>query len=188
MSYRPHLRFTADAKFVWTDLFDYVQPSFSFGDFAIDFTRRILLCPPAVNHSRLRVRNGLFPAGLLAVSTPTSAARDNTINAETRRAVTGLRRRLRAGDVSHADWEVSYNHGGTKNKFLNNNTLLPGNFEAATRRRGRSRRSARSSAARTSRRFNHRATSIRRSRAELMRAVQSVRSTEQRGGPGLREL
>ncbi len=124
----PHLRFKADAKFVSTDIFDYVQPSFSFGDFFIDFTSNPFVDPALA--AQITTDTGV-PGALLARFNADVGARDNAITRETRRAVTGFEGDVDVLDLATVDWEVSYNHGETKNKFVNNNTLLPGNFEAA---------------------------------------------------------
>lgn len=124
----PNLRFRADAKFVSTDIYDYVQPSFSFGDFVIDFSENPFV-PQAVKDDF--AARGFFPAGLLARFNGDVGPRDNALTRETKRVVGSFDGTVDLADAFDVEWEVSYNHGVTKNKFVNNNTLLPGNFAAA---------------------------------------------------------
>jgi outer membrane receptor protein involved in Fe transport len=121
------LRFKADAKYVSTDIYDFVQPSFSFGDFVIDFSENPFVPPAVVADFASR---GFIPAGLLSRFIADVGPRDNSLTRETKRVVGSFEGDVDF-DVSNVEWEASYNRGITKNKFLNNNTLLPGNFAAA---------------------------------------------------------
>lgn len=123
----PHLRFRADAKYVSTDIYDSVQPSFSFANLVIDINENPFVSPALQADFAAR---GFFPGALLARFNADVGPRDNALTRETKRVVGSLNGDFDA-DIANFDWEISYNRGQTKNKFINNNTLLPGNFEAA---------------------------------------------------------
>lgn len=125
--FRPNLRFFADAKYVTTNIDDYVQPSFSFGDFVIDFTSNPFVDP--VLAAQITADTGV-PAAILTRFNGDVGARESIITRTTTRFVGGFEGNFDAA-ISNLEWEASYNRGVTKNKIISNNTLLPGNYEAA---------------------------------------------------------
>jgi outer membrane receptor protein involved in Fe transport len=124
----PHLRFTADLKYVTTDIFDYVQPSFTFGDYLIDFTSNPFMDPALA--AQITADTGL-PFAILTRFNGDVGARENAITRETKRFVGGFEGDFDLSSVAAIEWEASYNRGVTKNKIVSDNTLFPGNFEAA---------------------------------------------------------
>jgi iron complex outermembrane recepter protein len=124
----PNLRFKADAKFVSTDIADYVQPSFTFGDYVIDFTSNPFVDPALA--AQIFADTGV-PAALLTRFNGDVGGRESNITRETKRLVAAFDGNVNLGSVAAVEWELSYNRGITKNKIVSNNTLLPGNFEAA---------------------------------------------------------
>ncbi|MDZ4866889.1 MAG: TonB-dependent receptor [Alphaproteobacteria bacterium] len=125
---RPDLRFYVDAKYVTTDIADYVQPSFSFGDYVIDFTTNPFVDPALA--AQIIADTGV-PAALLTRFNGDVGGRETNVTRTTKRLVAGFEGDVDLTGVADIDWEVSYNRGVTKNKIVSNNTLLPGNYEAA---------------------------------------------------------
>jgi iron complex outermembrane recepter protein len=122
------LRVRADAKYVRSEVYDYVQPSFSFAENFIDFTTNPFVDPALA--AQIEADTGV-PGAFLSRFNGDIGPRDEKITRETFRYVVGLEGSVDLKDVSLLEWEASYNNGETRNKFVDGNILIPGNFTAA---------------------------------------------------------
>jgi len=125
---KDNLRFYVDAKYVTTDIADYVQPSFTFGDYAIDLLQNPFVDPALATQI---INDTGVPLALLTRFNGDVGPRETNVTRSTARIVGGFKGDVDLKGFADIDWEVSYNRGVTKNKIISNNTLLPGNFEAA---------------------------------------------------------
>lgn len=122
----PNLNFTIEGKFVQTKVADYVQPSFSFGDYALEPDNAFIT--PAIQARLDAAGPDVLP--LISRFNGDVGARTNNITRETWRFVTGLNGKFETG-FADITWELSYNRGQTSNIIKSRNSLIPGNFEAA---------------------------------------------------------
>ena len=122
----PRMNFTIDGKFVQTKISDYVQPSFSFGDFVLEPDNAFIT--PAIQQRLDAAGPDVLP--LISRFNGDFGARTNNIKRETWRYVAGFDGKF---DFTPAEvsWELSYNRGQTNNVILSRNAMVPGNFEAA---------------------------------------------------------
>lgn len=111
-----------DAKYVRTELLDFFQPSFTFGEYFILPDNAFITPAIAAAIGGEPVLLGRFNADI--------GTRDNEITRETRRVVAGLRGLTNTG-LADFNWELSYNNGETENEIFQRARLIPGNFEAA---------------------------------------------------------
>jgi iron complex outermembrane recepter protein len=120
--FTPNIRGFVDAKYVRTEVLDYVQPSFTFGEY--------LLAPDnAFIPDALRPQlAGTLP--LIGRFNGDIGPRENDITRETYRVVTGLEGDFSTG-FADFDWNLSYNYGRTSNNIQGSNNQIPGNYEAA---------------------------------------------------------
>jgi iron complex outermembrane receptor protein len=122
----PSVKFTADVKYVTTDIFDYVQPSFTFFGETLSVDDNPFIDPGLRAEIQGLGDDTLF----LARFNGDVGARTRNITRETFRVVGGLDGEFDA-DFANMGWEISYNYGETRNKFSGDNYLIPGNFTAA---------------------------------------------------------
>lgn len=122
----PQINFTADGKFVQTKVADYVQPSFSFGDYVLEADNAFIT--PAIQQRLDAAGPDVLP--LISRFNGDLGARTNNITRETWRFVAGFDGKFDA-NFSDLTWEVSYNRGQTSNVIKSRNSMIPGNFEAA---------------------------------------------------------
>jgi iron complex outermembrane recepter protein len=122
----PNVNFSFDGKFVQTKVADYVQPSFSFGDYVLEPDSAFIT--PAIQ-ARL---DTLGPDSLPLISRFNGdlGARTNNITRETWRFVTGFDGKFTT-DLADVTWELSYNRGQTSNVIISRNSMIPGNYAAA---------------------------------------------------------
>ncbi|WP_171981973.1 TonB-dependent siderophore receptor [Brevundimonas sp. LM2] len=111
-----------DGKYVRSEILDFVQPSFTFGDYLIAPDNAFITPELASVIGGREVTFGRFNADV--------GSRINDITRETYRAVAGVRGTV---DTSFADigWDLSYNYGETQNEFASRNGLITGNYAAA---------------------------------------------------------
>ena len=111
-----------DGKYVRSEILDYVQPSFTFGEYLIASDNAFLTPELQAAIGGRDVTFGRFNADV--------GPRVNDITRETYRAVVGLRGTT---ETSFADfgWDLSYNYGETQNEFVSKNGIIPGNYAAA---------------------------------------------------------
>lgn len=112
----------ADVKYVRTELLDYFQPSFSFGDYFIEPDNAFITPAIAAAIAGQPVLLARFNADI--------GTRDNDITRETRRFVGGFRG-LSTTDLADFNWELSYNYGETESEIIQRARMIPGNFAAA---------------------------------------------------------
>lgn len=125
-AFTPNLNFNIDAKFVQARIADYVQPSFSFGDFVLESDNAYIT--PALQ-ARLDATD---PAVLPLISrfNGDMGARTNNITRATWRVVTGFDGKFDAR-FAELGWDLTYNRGQTSNRFFEAGNVIPGNYEAA---------------------------------------------------------
>ncbi|MDB5439899.1 MAG: hypothetical protein JWM33_2326, partial [Caulobacteraceae bacterium] len=122
----PRITATVDAKLVDNFVADYVQPSYSFGDYQLQPDNAFIT--PAIAN----LLTGLAPADYpyIARFNGDIGARGNNIWRRTYRTVFALK-----GEEEHpwADvkWDISLNNGVTRNRIIATGNLIPGNYEAA---------------------------------------------------------
>jgi iron complex outermembrane recepter protein len=111
-----------DGKYVRSEIFDSVQPSFTFGDYLIEADNAFITPEIAAVVAGREITFGRFNEDI--------GARTNDITRETYRAVVGVRGRT---DTNFADfnWDLSYNYGETQNAFRGGGNTIPGNYQAA---------------------------------------------------------
>jgi len=122
----PNINFNVDAKFVQTRVSDYVQPSFSFGDYALAPDNAFIT--PEIQARIDAAGPDVLP--LISRFNGDVGARTNNIDRETWRIVTGFDGKFDAG-FAEVGWDLNYNRGQTSNRFRSTGSLIPGNFEAA---------------------------------------------------------
>lgn len=120
--FTPNVTAYLDAKYVRSEIEDFVQPSFTFGDYFIEADNAFITPEIAAVVAGRNITFGRFNEDI--------GVRTNDITRETYRAVGGLRGRL---ESSFADfnWDLSYNYGETKNEFRGTGNTIPGNYAAA---------------------------------------------------------
>lgn len=123
----PGIKFRADAKYVTTDVSDYVQPSFTFFEYTISVDDNPFLDPAL---KTIFQGDGVTDVFINRFNGDIGA-RTNNITRDTFRLVGGFEGAVDAKDFAVFDWEISYNYGETRNKFSGGGSLIPGNFEAA---------------------------------------------------------
>ncbi len=122
----PSINFNVDAKFVQTRVADYVQPSFSFGDFVLAPDNAFIT--PAIQARLDAAGPDVIP--LIARFNGDVGARTNNITRETWRIVAGFDGEFDAS-FAKVNWDFVYNRGRTSNIFRSTGSVIPGNFEAA---------------------------------------------------------
>lgn len=123
----PGIKFVADAKYVTSDVADYVQPSFTFFQYTISVDDNPFLDPAL---RALYQGDGVTDIFINRFNGDIGA-RTNNITRDTWRVVGGLEGTIEAKGVAEFAWDVSYNYGETRNKFNGGGSLIPGNYEAA---------------------------------------------------------
>lgn len=111
-----------DAKYVRSEIEDFVQPSFTFGDYFIEPDNAFITPEIAAVVAGRDITFGRFNEDV--------GVRTNDITRETYRAVVGLKGAFAAG-FADVDWDLSYNRGETQNEIRGAGTLVPGNYAAA---------------------------------------------------------
>ncbi|WP_084175612.1 TonB-dependent receptor plug domain-containing protein [Brevundimonas bacteroides] len=111
-----------DGKYVRSEILDYVQPSFTFGEYLIAPDNAFLTPELQAVIGGRDITFGRFNADI--------GPRVNDITRETYRAVAGVRGRTETG-FADFDWDLSYNYGETQNEFISENGIIPGNYAAA---------------------------------------------------------
>ncbi len=111
-----------DGKYVRSEILDFVQPSFTFGDYLIQADNAFITPELAAVIGGRDITVGRFNADI--------GPRVTDITRETYRAVAGLRGEIPTG-IADIGFDVSYNYGETRNEFSSTNGQIPGNFAAA---------------------------------------------------------
>lgn len=111
-----------DAKYVRSEIKDFVQPSFTFGDYVIAPDNAFLTPEIRAVVGGRSITFGRFNADI--------GVRKNDITRETYRAVAGLEGETETA-FADFDWDISYNRGETHNEFRGSGTVIPGNYAAA---------------------------------------------------------
>jgi len=111
-----------DAKYVRSEIEDFVQPSFTFGDYFIEPDNAFITPEIAAVVAGRDFTFGRFNEDV--------GVRRNDITRETYRAVAGLRGDLETG-FADFKWDLSYNYGETRNEIRGSGSLIPGNYAAA---------------------------------------------------------
>lgn len=111
-----------DAKYVKTELLDFFQPSFTFGEYLIAPDNAFITPAIAAAMAGQPMLLGRFNADI--------GTRDNAITRETRRLVAGLRGLTDTG-FAEFNWDLSYNYGETQNDIIQRARVIPGNYAAA---------------------------------------------------------
>ena len=122
----PNLRFKGEAKLVRTELFDYVQPSFTFGDYLLEPDNAFIT--PAVAAELAELAPTELP--LISRFLGDLGPRTSDIERQTIRLVAGLEGGFDAR-FADLDWEASYVFGETSNTVRAGGSRITGNFEAA---------------------------------------------------------
>lgn len=115
-----------DGKYVRSEIFDFVQPSFTFGDYVLEpdsawITPEIQAALDTLSPTELPLI-GRFNGDI--------GARINDITRETIRTVIGLDGTIETG-LADFGFDLSYNYGETKNTFAGRGNSIPGNYAAA---------------------------------------------------------
>jgi len=111
-----------DGKYVQSQILDFVQPSFTFGDYFIEPDNAFITPELAAVIGGRDVTFGRFNSDI--------GNRINDITRETYRAVAGVRGTFETG-FADIGWDLSYNYGETQNEFVSTNGIIPGNYAAA---------------------------------------------------------
>lgn len=121
-----NVRFTLDAKYISNTARDFVQPSFTFGDFAVAPDNAFIT--PAIQSAL----NTLGPDDIPLIGRFMSdfGNRSNINKRETYRVVAGLEGKFDAG-FADMKWDASFNYGTTRNHITENGVRISGNFAAA---------------------------------------------------------
>ena len=111
-----------DAKYVRSEIKDFVQPSFSFDEYLIEPDNAFITPEMADLFVGRDVSFGRFNEDI--------GVRTNDITRETYRAVAGLKGQFETG-FADIGWDLSYNYGETQNTFRGRGNTIPGNYAAA---------------------------------------------------------
>ena len=111
-----------DAKYVRSEIEDFVQPSFTFGDYTIEADNAFITPEIAAVVAGRDITFGRFNEDI--------GVRTNDITRETYRAVAGLKGMFETG-LADFNWDLSYNYGETQNTFEGSGNSIPGNYAAA---------------------------------------------------------
>ncbi|WP_396595554.1 TonB-dependent receptor domain-containing protein [Brevundimonas sp. R86498] len=111
-----------DGKYVRSEILDFVQPSFTFGDYLIQPDNAFITPEIAAVVGGREITFGRFNSDV--------GVRINDITRETYRGVAGVRGEFETA-FADIDWDLSYNYGETQNEFVSLNGLIPGNYAAA---------------------------------------------------------
>jgi len=111
-----------DGKYVRSEILDFVQPSFTFGDYLIQPDNAFITPELAAVIAGRDITVGRFNNDI--------GPRVNDITRETYRAVAGVRGTFETG-LADIGWDLSYNYGETQNEFNSRNGIIPGNYAAA---------------------------------------------------------
>lgn len=111
-----------DGKYVRSEILDFVQPSFSFGEYLIEPDNAFITPEIAAVIGGRDVTFGRFNSDV--------GNRVNDITRETYRAVAGVRGTLNSS-LADIGWDLSYNYGETQNEFVSRNGIITGNYAAA---------------------------------------------------------
>jgi len=112
----------ADLKYVRSEIKDFFQPSFTFGDYFIEPDNAFITPEIASVVAGRDITFGRFNEDI--------GVRTNDITRETYRAVVGVKGKFETG-LADFDWDLSYNYGETQNTFKGGGNTIPGNYEAA---------------------------------------------------------
>jgi outer membrane receptor protein involved in Fe transport len=111
-----------DGKYVQSQILDFVQPSFTFGEYYIEPDNAFITPAIAAVVGGRDITFGRFNNDI--------GPRINDITRETYRAVAGVRGTFETG-FADIGWDLSYNYGETQNEFVSRNGIIPGNYAAA---------------------------------------------------------
>ena len=131
----PGLTFRGDVKYVMTDTLDTFSPSFTFGEYLLDYYGQDNPYNNAFVTPELgAVLDEWFGGGdvfvvVNRINTDIGGRNDDT-SRKTFRAVGELDGQFDAG-FADIGWELSYNYGRTRNKFHSKGGMIPGNFLSA---------------------------------------------------------
>lgn len=111
-----------DAKYVRSEIEDFVQPSFTFGEYLIEPDNAYITPEIATVIAGRDVTFGRFNEDI--------GVRTTDITRETYRGVAGLKGKFETG-LADFGWDLSYNYGETQNTFKGTGNTIPGNYAAA---------------------------------------------------------
>ena len=111
-----------DAKYVRSEIEDFVQPSFTFGEYLIEADNAFITPEIAAVVAGRDITFGRFNEDI--------GVRTNDITRETYRIVGGLKGQFETG-LADFGWDLSYNYGETQNTFEGSGNTIPGNYAAA---------------------------------------------------------
>ncbi len=111
-----------DAKYVRSEIKDFFQPSFTFGDNLIEADNAFVTPEIAAVVAGRDITFGRFNEDI--------GVRTNDITRETYRVVAGLKGKFDTG-LADFGWDLSYNYGETQNTFKGAGNTIPGNYKAA---------------------------------------------------------
>ena len=120
------VQFTLDAKYINNTAQDFVQPSFTFGDYQLQPDNAFIT--PAIANLLTGIPAGEYP--FVARFMSDFGNRSNTNKRETYRIVGGLDGTFDAG-FAEMKWDASFNYGTTRNHITETGVRITGNFAAA---------------------------------------------------------
>jgi len=118
----PNVTAYVDAKYVRSEILDFVQPSFTFGDYFIEPDNAFITPELAAVIGGRDITVGRFNGDI--------GPRYNDITRETYRVVAGIKGNFETA-LADFGWDLSYNYGQTQNEFIGSGSLIPGNYAAA---------------------------------------------------------
>lgn len=132
----PNITFKGDLKYVQTHTIDTFSPSFTFGEYVLDYNGpgdpgNNAFITPAIDDALFAyIMGGGSPFLVVNRINEDIGGRNDDTTRNTFRGVAELDGKF---DAAFADvsWNASYVFGQTKNKFISSGGLIPGNFNAA---------------------------------------------------------
>lgn len=133
----PHLTFKGDIKYVMANTLDTFSPSFTFGEYGLDYYgagnpyNNAFITPQLEQVlDAYFARPDASPFLVVNRINTDIGGRNSDTRRQTFRVVGELDGDFDAG-FADVDWEASFNYGRTRNKFHSMHGLIPGNFLSA---------------------------------------------------------